>query len=81
MPHPARSSDLSKPLLQVTPRDALTYGDACEGIAIIGGTGSGKTSTSGRVIAHHYLMAGFGGVVMTAKPDERLLWEKFASDT
>lgn len=81
MSHPGQSSDLSKPLLPVTRGEALTIGDACEGIGIIGGTGSGKTSTSGRVIAHHYLAAGFGGVVLTAKPDERLLWEKFASDT
>lgn len=81
MPHPFRSSDLRKPLLPVTQREALTIGDACEGIAIIGGTGSGKTSTSGGVIARHYLAAGFGGLVLTAKPDERALWQRYAAET
>ena len=43
--------------------------DACEGTIIFGGTGSGKTSGSGRAIATSFLSAGFGGLVLCAKPE------------
>ena len=51
--------------------------DACEGTAILGGTGSGKTSGSGRAIARSFLGAGFGGLVLCAKTDEPALWEGY----
>ena len=40
--------------------------DACEGTVIFGGTGSGKTSGSGRALATAFLAAGFGGLVLCA---------------
>jgi hypothetical protein len=55
--------------------------DACEGTVIFGGTGSGKTSGSGRAIAQSFLAAGFGGLVLCAKPDEPALWRSYASET
>jgi hypothetical protein len=61
---------LDAPLLKLGSQ-AWTVGDACEGVLIMGATGSGKTSGSGAHLAHAYLRAGFGGMVLCAKPDER----------
>src|ERR1017187_3883532 len=55
--------------------------DACEGTMIFGGTGSGKTSGSGRALATSFLAAGFGGLVLCAKPDEPALWRSYAAET
>jgi hypothetical protein len=55
--------------------------DACEGTMIFGGTGSGKTSGSGRAIATSFLAAGFGGLVLCAKPEEPALWRSYARET
>lgn len=73
--------DLNRPLFTVT--DAPDYWrirDACEGVQIFGALGSGKTSGSGKVIAKAFLHAGFGGLVLTAKKDERSLWERYAAE-
>lgn len=78
---PTHSFDFRTPLFHVSESECLTLGDACEGFAIIGGTGSGKTSTSGTQLALRFLSMGFGGVVLTAKPDERALWERYAKAT
>jgi hypothetical protein len=47
---------------------------------IFGGTGSGKTSGSGRALALSFLGAGFGGLVLCAKPDEPTLWRAYAAE-
>lgn len=73
--------DLRTPLLRLSARDEWTIGDACEGTQIFGATGSGKTSGSGQAIAKAMLSAGFGGLVLTAKPDERALWERYGAET
>jgi hypothetical protein len=59
---------------------AWTLQDACEGIFITGATGSGKTSGSGATLARSFLEHGFGGIVLTVKPDERQLWERTAAE-
>lgn len=56
-----------------------TVGHAVEGVQIFGGIGSGKTSGSGRTLALKFLRAGFGGLVLTAKPDEKELWENYCT--
>ncbi len=61
-------------------RDTWRIKDACEGTVIFGGTGSGKTSGSGRSLARSFLAAGFGGLVLCAKPDEPALWRAYASE-
>ena len=58
---------------------AWTLRDACEGVFITGATGSGKTSGSGATLARTFLEYGFGGLVLTTKPDERQLWERYAA--
>ena len=68
--------DLRRPIIFFSEHDAWTIGDACEGTQIFGGTGSGKTSGSGATIARSFLSAGFGGLVLTVKKDEREHWER-----
>lgn len=70
-----------KPLLTLSARDVFSIRDACQGVQIFGGTGSGKTSGSGRHLALAYMAAGFGGVVCCAKPEERAIWEELAALT
>jgi hypothetical protein len=71
-------SDLDTPLLSLSPRDRFTLRDACNGVHIFGGIGSGKTSGSGKALAAAYLRAGLGGLVLCAKPDEVDLWVSYA---
>jgi hypothetical protein len=73
--------DLDMPLLAFSDTDAWTINDATQGVSIMGATGSGKTSGSGAAIAKAFLQAGFGGLVMCAKPEERRLWEQYARET
>ena len=72
--------DPSAPLLHWSRHDPFTVGHALEGTLVTGATGSGKTSGSGRAVAGAFLRAGFGGLVLTAKPDERATWERYCRD-
>lgn len=65
------------PLLGLSDADPWTIADACEGTLVAGATGSGKSSGSGKDLAMAFLRAGFGGLVLTAKPDERAVWERY----
>ena len=72
--------DLDQPLIELAGASARSYWTvrhAVEGVQIFGGIGSGKTSGSGRMLALKYLKAGFGGLVLTVKPDERKMWEDY----
>lgn len=72
--------DLDAPLLRFSDdkNDWWTLRNAVEGVFISGGIGSGKTSGSGRALAMAYLKSGYGGLVLTAKPDEASEWVKYA---
>lgn len=72
---------LDTPLVHFSRQDAWTIRDACEGVQIFGAIGSGKTTGSGATIARSFLRAGFGGLVLCAKPEERPLWEGYAKET
>jgi hypothetical protein len=61
--------------------EPFTIGNACEGVQIFGGIGSGKTSGSGAALARSFLRAGFGGLVLCAKKDEMDTWLKYAKQT
>lgn len=54
---------------------------AVEGTQVFGGIGAGKTSGTGQFIAAHFLKAGFGGLVLTVKADEKALWERYCKAT
>jgi hypothetical protein len=71
-------AELETPLLALSPEDRWTIQDAFEHTSIFGGTGSGKTSGSGRALAHAFLQAGFGGLVLCAKPEEAERWVEYA---
>jgi hypothetical protein len=71
-------TNLDTPLLQLSATDKFTLRDACQGVHVLGGVGSGKTSGSGKAIASAYLRAGFGGLVLAAKPEEVHLWRRYA---
>lgn len=58
-----------------------TARDSFEGTQIFGAIGSGKTSGSGRALAHGFLKSGFGGLVLTAKTDEKDLWVKYCRES
>ena len=65
---------LQEPVYQFSRNNVLTVGDTVEGISIMGATGSGKSSSSGRAIAVSVLRKGFGGLVLSAKSDELATW-------
>lgn len=76
-----RDIKLDDPILdfdQDNPRDFVVARDFLRGCGIFGGTGSGKTSSSGRAIAMEFLKYGMGGLVLCAKPEERYHWEWLA---
>ena len=73
-------SNLDTPLLRLSPGDDFRLVDACQGVHIFGGIGSGKTSGSGRMLAGAYLRAGFGGLVTAVKPEEVELWKRYARE-
>jgi hypothetical protein len=72
--------DAEQPLFKLTKTDSFNLSNAYEGVQIFGGTGSGKTSGSGRALAHSFLKSGFGGLVLCAKPSERQQWEAYAKE-
>jgi hypothetical protein len=77
----ANASDpLGMPLLTWSSGDAWSIRDALEGTLVLGATGSGKTSASGRTIALSMLRAGWGGLVLTAKPGELAVWEGYCRE-
>jgi len=66
--------DERRPLIKLNSSDVLTIGDSFEGIQAYGDTGSGKTSTTAKVFAAAMLRAGYGGLVLTVKPEDTLDW-------
>ncbi len=71
-------ANLDTPLLKISPSDHFTLRDAVQGVSVMGGTGSGKTSATGKALASAYLRAGMGGIVCVAKPDETQMWLELA---
>ena len=60
---------------------AFRLADAQTGVCVFGATGSGKTSGPAKHLAYGYLAAGFGGLVLCAKKEERRQWEQWATET
>ena len=63
------------------PKDFWTVDDSVKGTSVIGGTGSGKTSGSGKAIALKFLQQGWGGLVLCAKTDEAQLWQQYCKQS
>lgn len=62
------------PLVRLSPNDIWTIEDALSGTHVFGGNGSGKTTGSGLTIGMAFLNAGWGGLILCAKPDEAANW-------
>jgi hypothetical protein len=60
------------------PENYWSLNDAFQGVQVLGGTGSGKSSGSGQALARAFLDANLGGLVLTAKTDEVFAWKKYA---
>ena len=60
------------------PKDILRFNDLLRGTQIFGGTGSGKSSGSGKWLAMSFLRKIIGGLVLCVKPDEKDEWIKMA---
>lgn len=60
--------------------DPWTIRDACEGTAVFGAIGSGKSSGSGAALARAFLANRFGGLVLTAKIDEAQQWRRYCAE-
>ncbi|WP_077924442.1 type IV secretory system conjugative DNA transfer family protein [Spirosoma sp. 209] len=73
--------NLDRVIYRFNDKHPFTIRDACEGVQIKGGIGSGKTSGSGRALALSYLRDGFGGLVLCAKKDELATWQQYAKET
>lgn len=56
----------------------LSLHDACSGVLVMGGTGSGKTTGPGEQMASGLLKHGAGVLVLTAKVDEAARWQRYA---
>ncbi len=70
--------ELSADGKSIRPENFWCLKDAFEGVQILGATGSGKSSGSGQAIAKAFIEANMGGLVLTAKTDEVLSWQKYA---
>ena len=60
--------------------EGFRLSDALTGVCVFGATGSGKTSGPAKHLAYGYLAAGFGGLVLCAKKEERRQWEHWAAE-
>lgn len=70
--------ELSSDGREARPENFWCLKDAFEGVQIFGATGSGKSSGSGQALARAFLECGLGGLVLTAKNDEVLSWQRYA---
>ncbi|MBL9084248.1 MAG: type IV secretory system conjugative DNA transfer family protein [Planctomycetales bacterium] len=72
--------DLSTPILRFSDRDPWTIGDSCMGTQIFGGTGSGKSTGSLAAICRAFLRAGYGGLFLTAKPEDTATYQRYCAE-
>lgn len=83
MQHALSPNNLEFPLLYFDAKKehAWTLSDAVRGTSVFGAIGSGKTSGSGKTIAKAFLNAGYGGLVLCGKADEKDNWVHYAMET
>ena len=73
--------DPETPLLKLGPTSYFRLRQAFEGVHCFGMIGGGKSSGPGKTLAHAYLRAGMGGIVLVAKPEEVQTWVDYARET
>ena len=67
------------PIWSISDEDFWTLEDMTQGTLILGATGSGKSTCSGRAIAEALLGKQFGGLILTTKPGEGREWKIFCN--
>ncbi|MCA9281080.1 MAG: hypothetical protein H6812_10670 [Phycisphaeraceae bacterium] len=72
--------DLSAPLLYWADGAPWTVGDSCMGTQVFGSTGSGKSSGSMAAMCRAMLRAGYGGLFLTVKPEDRDTYVGYVRD-
>jgi hypothetical protein len=76
---PRNTDILDLPILSLSDNDHLRIRDMVEGTLVTGAPGSGKSTCSGRQIAHGFLRTpGMAGLVLTAKAEETRNWISYA---
>ena len=73
------TSILDTPLVMLSENDPWTIRDSFEGVQVFGGTGAGKT-TSAKIFASAFLESGYGGLVLTVKPEETQQWIEWVKE-
>jgi hypothetical protein len=69
---PARGSSLDHALFSWAPADLFTVRDACQSVAAIGKSGSGKSSGSGDCILRALVRyRNSGGLILASKPEDK----------
>ena len=58
---------LDTPLFEWAPGVPFTYRDSFQGVQVLGGVGSGKTSGSGRTLQEALFRHGYGGLILCSK--------------
>ncbi|EAQ78966.1 type IV secretory system conjugative DNA transfer family protein [Blastopirellula marina] len=77
LPRRKSSDGLDRVLLTWNEHDQFTVRDLLNGgVATVGRTGSGKTSSSGKSLANAIVrLPKSGGLILAAKPEDRAMWE------
>ena len=72
----APPSPLDRTLFNWSPRDQFTVRDLLNGgVCITGRAGSGKTSSSGKLLSKSIIrLSGSGGLILAAKPEDLEMW-------
>jgi len=73
---PMQPWDGRRALIRWDNRDVWTIEESYEGMQVWGDIGSGKSSTIARVTAAAMLRAGYGGLVLTVKPEDTDEWRR-----
>jgi hypothetical protein len=76
-PPPHSDDPLDRVLFHWGPRDFFTVRDLLNGgVCVIGRAGSGKTSSSGKLIGRSIAgVPGSGGLILSAKPEDLEMWQ------
>jgi hypothetical protein len=77
---PVAPWDEQRPLIKWNGDEPWTIGDSFEGVQVFGDTGSGKSSTSAKLLASAMLRAGYGGLVLTVKQEDSEEWRKLLAE-
>lgn len=72
--------DLDRNLVMFNEYDGITLRQCFEGMITFGTSGSAKTSTTAHMFAHAFMDSGFGGLVLTAKVNEKDQWREWARE-